>query len=268
LAAQDAPEILIGDFALSRLSEGTLMDFRIKETSKTVEDVPGWLTRSEGKLLFNLAKSCAGRGVIVEIGSWKGKSTIWLAKGSQAGQNVKVYAIDPHSATEEHRRQGNLSTFQEFQQNISRAGVAGLVFPIVTTSEAAAASFNTPIEMIFIDGDHDYEAVKRDFELWYPKVVDGGVMAFHDTTVWQGPKKLVAERMYKSRHFCDGSFAGSIAFATKVRANTGGQRLRNRLALCAKNCVGPLQDFVENQIENSLLKARQRRKPEIPSPLA
>ena len=101
------------------------MDFRIKETRKTVEDVPGWLTRSEGKLLFNLAKSCAGRGVIVEIGSWKGKSTIWLAKGSQAGQNAKVYAIDPHAGTSEHRRQGKISTFEEFERNISQAGVTG-----------------------------------------------------------------------------------------------------------------------------------------------
>jgi predicted O-methyltransferase YrrM len=242
------------------------MDFRIKETRKTVEDVPGWLTRSEGKLLFNLAKSCAGRGVIVEIGSWKGKSTIWLAKGSQAGQNAKVYAIDPHAGTSEHRRQGKLSTFEEFERNISQAGVTGLVVPIRATSEAAASSFDQPIEMIFIDGDHDYEAVKRDFELWYPKVVDGGVMAFHDTTVWQGPKKLVAERIYKSQDFRDGSFAGSIAFATKVRENTGGQRLRNRFALLAKNCVGPLQDFVETQIENHQLKTRQRRKSGVPSP--
>ena len=242
------------------------MDFRITQTRKTVEDVPGWLTRSEGKLLFNLAKSCTGRGVIVEIGSWKGKSTIWLAKGSEAGHNAKVYAIDPHTGTAEHLRQGKPSTFEEFQRNISRAGVAGLVSPIVATSEAAATSFDQPIEMIFIDGDHDYEAVKRDFELWYPKVVDGGVMAFHDTTVWQGPKRLVAERIYKSQDFCDGSFAGSIAFATKVRENTGSQRLRNRLALLAKNCVGPLQDFVETQIENRQLKARQRRKSGVPSP--
>ena len=207
-----------------------------------------------------------GRGVIVEIGSWKGKSTIWLAKGSQAGQKVKVYAFDPHSASIVHQKHGEAWTFDELKQNISRAGVADIVSPVVATSEAAASRFNEPIEMIFIDGDHDYEAVKRDFELWYPKVVDGGVMAFHDTTVWQGPKKLVAERIYKSRDFRDGSFAGSIAFAKKVKANTRGQRLRNRLALIAKNCVGPLQDFVETQIENSVWKARQRRKSQIPSP--
>jgi predicted O-methyltransferase YrrM len=242
------------------------MDLRIKETRKTVEDVPGWLTRSEGTLLFNLAKNCTGRGVIVEIGSWKGKSTIWLAKGSLAGKHAKVYAIDPHSGTAEHLRQGKPSTFEEFERNISRAGVAGLVSPIVATSEAAASSFDEPIEMIFIDGDHDYQAVKRDFDLWYPKVVDGGVMAFHDTTVWQGPKRLVAERIYKSRDFCDGSFAGSIAFATKVRENTGAERLRNRLALLAKNCVGPLQDFVETQIESRQLKSRQRRNSGVPSP--
>jgi predicted O-methyltransferase YrrM len=72
------------------------MDSRIEETRRAAKDVPGWLTDAEGELLFNLAKSCSGKGVIVEIGSWKGKSTIWMARGSQAGHGVKIYAIDPH----------------------------------------------------------------------------------------------------------------------------------------------------------------------------
>lgn len=240
------------------------MDVQVEEALKIAEGAHGFLTRSEGKLLFNLAKSCTGRGVIVEIGSWKGKSTIWLAKGSQAGPRVKVYAVDPHSDTAVHRLRSEPGTFDEFQSNISRAGVADLVSPVVATSVDAAANFNEPIEMIFIDGDHEYEAVKQDFKLWYPKVIDGGVMAFHDTTasIWEGPKIFVAERVYRSRDFRGVSFAGSITFAKKVKANTGGQRIRNRLALFAKNCIGPLQDLVESQIEKSLLKARNRRKSE------
>jgi len=210
------------------------MDSKIEEARRAAEHVPGWLTDAEGELLFNLAKSCSGKGVIVEIGSWKGKSTIWMARGSQAGQRVKIYAIDPHEGTPGHRRQGELSTLDEFKKNISQAGLADLVVPLTTTSKTAALGFANPVEMIFIDGDHDYESVKLDFELWFPKVIVDGLMAFHDTTRWAGPKRLVAERVYKSRNFCGASFVCSITFAKKTIRNNIRQRLRNRLALLAK----------------------------------
>lgn len=59
------------------------MNIRKEEIKKLVERVDGWLTHGEGGLLYNLAKNCKGNGVIVEIGSWKGKSTIWLGAGSK-----------------------------------------------------------------------------------------------------------------------------------------------------------------------------------------
>src|SRR5204862_2126445 len=61
---------------------------------RRVAGIGGWLTPKEGRLLYELARGCTGRGVIVEIGSWKGKSTIWLASGSRRGPGVFVYAID------------------------------------------------------------------------------------------------------------------------------------------------------------------------------
>jgi predicted O-methyltransferase YrrM len=123
----------------------------INEVRNLVDQVQGWLSYREGELLYNLAKNCSGKGVIVEIGSWKGKSTIWLAKGSKAGNNVSVYAIDPQSE----------SNFEEFNKNIKAAKIDDIVFPIVKKSEDAAKCFNKPVEMIFIDGSHVYDDVKR-----------------------------------------------------------------------------------------------------------
>jgi predicted O-methyltransferase YrrM len=203
------------------------MDPMIEEIKKSTKHVPGFLRDAEAVLLFKLAKSCTGKGVIVEIGSYKGKSTIWLAKGSQAGHRVKVYAIDPHER--------DRWTFGEFKKNIFEAGIADLVVPLVATSKRAALDFADPVEMIFIDGDHQYESVQRDFELWFPKVIEGGVMAFHDTTGFEGPKRVVAERIYRSRNFRDASFVYSTTFAKKVKENTVRQRLRNRLALSAQS---------------------------------
>jgi hypothetical protein len=95
-----------------------------------------------------------------------------------------------------------------------------VIIPIVKTSEDAAKKFNEPIELIFIDGAHDYELVKLDFELWFPKVIYGGIMAFHDTTGWPGPRKVVKEFIYKSKYFKDIRMVDSITFAKKVRQNT------------------------------------------------
>ena len=153
-----------------------------------VEAVDGWLHREEGRLLFRLARECAGRGAIVEIGSWKGKSTICLARGSLAGSNTKVHAIDPHTGSPQHIEMfsGPVWTFEEFKRNIEAAGVKDVVEPHVDFSEAVARTFDEPVELIFIDGLHEYEGVKADFDAWFPKVINGGRMAFHDTTCWPG----------------------------------------------------------------------------------
>ncbi|HET7721599.1 MAG TPA: class I SAM-dependent methyltransferase, partial [Acidimicrobiales bacterium] len=149
----------------------------------TVDAVDGWLSRREGEALYELARACrAGHGVIVEIGSWKGKSTIWLGNGSKAGQSVPIYAVDPHIGFPDvPETYGVIKTFEEFKRNIEAAGVDDVVTPLVMTSEEAAAGFTEPVALLFVDGVHQYEYVKSDFEYWFPKVRDGGVMVFHDT---------------------------------------------------------------------------------------
>lgn len=207
------------------------------EIKNLVDEVHGWLTHSEGQLLFRLAKACTGRGVIVEIGSWKGKSTIWLAKGSRSGNKVKIHAIDPHTGSpEEAKSYGKVLTFEEFTANVKNAGVDDTVIPIIKTSSEAAQEFREPIELIFIDGDHQYDMVKLDFELWFPKVIDGGIMAFHDTIwTWDGPKNVVKEWVFKSKHFTNAKFLDTITFAEKVAQNGIKDRIMNRLTLSLKD---------------------------------
>src|SRR5919108_1710641 len=117
-----------------------------------IADIPGWLTDEEGEALYDLARACTGRGAIVEIGSWKGKSTVCLGLGSQAGNSVPVYAIDPHA---DYR-------FGDFKTNVERAGIAELVRPIASLSQAAAAGFDQAIELLFVDGSHEYDLVLED----------------------------------------------------------------------------------------------------------
>jgi predicted O-methyltransferase YrrM len=208
--------------------------FNLVETETQTRTVDGWLSRPEGRRLWRLARNCMGRGAIVEIGSWKGKSTIWLANGSRAGKSAKIHAVDPHTGSTEHQRDfGRVWTFEEFQRNIKAAGVDDLVVPHVDYSESVATSFNEPVELIFIDGLHEYEGVKADFEAWFPKVIEGGVMAFHDTTGWCGPRRLVVEQLYRSKRFKNVRFSRSITYGTKTAQNTALDRLTNRVMLCA-----------------------------------
>jgi predicted O-methyltransferase YrrM len=190
-----------------------------------IADVPGWLTDEEGEALYELARGCSGRGAIVEIGSWKGKSTICLGLGSRAGNAAPIFAIDPHA---DYR-------FGDFQANVRRAGIVELVTPIASLSQAAAADFHEPIELLFVDGSHEESLVREDFDKWVPKVVDGGWVAFHDTTWTAGPRRVVDERVYRSREFADVRFVvGSLTIARKVAANTVADRLRARYVLGLK----------------------------------
>ena len=216
---------------------------RVKEL---IEDVPGWLSDEEGEALYELAKECTGRGVIVEIGSWKGKSTICLAAGSRAGRGVRIFAVDPHA----DYRHG------EFKENIDRAGIADLVTPVQGLSQAVVDDFDEPIELLFVDGSHEEEDVRVDFETWVPKVVDGGIVAFHDTTWHPGVRRVVAEKIYASRQFKDVRFViGSTTVARKVDDNTARDRLHARRVQATKRVFGTITSLV------------RKRRSSIPAPL-
>ena len=205
----------------------------LKNIETQVDGVDGWVNHPEGRLLYHLARKCTGRGAIVEIGSWKGRSTIWLGHGSRAGRGLKIHAVDPHAGViERGQTAGNGSTFDEFQRNLRMAGVEEVVVPHVDYSDAVARSFSEPVELIFIDGLHDYDAVTTDFAAWYPKVIEGGVMAFHETTGRAGPRRLVTECVYKSPYFRNIRFARSITYGEKTVHTTALDRLKNRLMLC------------------------------------
>ncbi|MDO8582524.1 MAG: class I SAM-dependent methyltransferase [bacterium] len=225
----------------------------ISEVKKITETVHGWLTEKEGEFLYNCAKKCTGEGVIVEIGSWQGKSTIFLGAGSQAGNKVPVYAIDPHNGLPE---EGGFKTSALFKDNIERAGLSSIVRPLVMTSETAAKTFNLPIELLFIDGDHALEMVTRDFELWAPKLVRGGMIALHDTCsspeilAWPGPVALVKKSVYRSRFFKSIRIIDTITAALKTDTVHFFDRCRSMIMLARR----ALQSTIENIAYDSHIK--------------
>ena len=161
--------------------------------------IEGWISDIEGYVLYRLARDGEGEGAIVEIGSWMGKSTAWLAAGSLARKREPVIAVDTFKGSPEHQERDVLreegTTYHRFTGNLERAGVFAHVEPRIATSlEAAAAWDGRPIRLLFIDGDHSYEAAKADLDAWLPQVVEGGYVVFDDVIdAFPGVQRVFAE---------------------------------------------------------------------------
>jgi predicted O-methyltransferase YrrM len=150
-----------------------------------IDSVEGHITRRQCAVLFYYAYTQPGPGRIVEIGSFKGKSTICMALALKlSGKEDKVAAIDPHINTKDSETvpaYEEESSYDAFLSNVSRFELNEWVEPIKGTSEAVAKNWNQQIRLFFVDGSHRYEDVLMDLRLWEPLVNVGGIIILHDT---------------------------------------------------------------------------------------
>jgi hypothetical protein len=167
---------------------------------KTILSVEGKISPSECWLLFELA-SQALSGCIIDIGSYRGRSTVALALGSLTGSQVSVYAIDPHEPFKgAHGGSFGPKDRIAFFRNVLRTGVGEVVCPVDLSSEVIVQGWNREVALLWIDGDHTFEATKRDFECWEPFVVKGGVIGLHDSISPNlGPSQVIAKALSTGR---------------------------------------------------------------------
>jgi len=204
-----------------------------------IAKIGGWLTEKEGFFLYSTARKVKKENFIVEIGSWRGKSTICLGKGSIEGNKPKVYAIDPHVGSSEHQKKfGKVDTFDSFKDNIKKAGVDNYVTPIRDTSENAAKSFTDPVEFVFIDGAHEFRFVRLDFKLWFPKIINGGSIAFHDSWHYFGPHLASAIPLLVSSKVNNPKLIDTITYFEKVEKNSYIDRINNVIFLISRLFFG------------------------------
>lgn len=186
-----------------------------KKLQTYVSNLPGWLSISEGSFLEQSSKKTEKiDGSVVEIGSFCGKSTIWLAQGKN-----KVYSIDPHKGDvgEEEKYP---PTYRMFIKNLKTAHVHRSVVPIVKTSEEAARKWNKKIKLLFIDGLHDEKNAQTDFLLWSKFLVNGGIVLIHDSYKrWCGSEKVAVKYIINSAQFYKIGTVGSITYGVKGKGN-------------------------------------------------
>ena len=151
----------------------------------------------EGEALYEAGLIGAERGPLLEIGSYCGKSTIYLGAAAREKGTV-LFSIDHHRGSEEHQKgeefhdprlvdpeTGEIDTLPTFRRTISRVGLDDVVIGIVARSEVVAAAWNTPLGLVLVDGSHSEESVRRDYEGWAGHVVTGGLLVIHD--VFENP---------------------------------------------------------------------------------
>ena len=160
----------------------------VKRRYPDIYDIATHLTVREKELLYRLSAMIPGRPSVVEIGSYLGASTCFLAAGVSSRQG-KVYAVD--TWTNIAMTEGPRDTFADFLRHTKSFEESIVVMRGM--SEEVGKGFPRCIDLLFIDGDHSYEGVCSDIRTWLPKVKNGGVLMFHDYGWAEGVQKAVKE---------------------------------------------------------------------------
>jgi Methyltransferase domain len=161
---------------------------------RDVKEIEGWLPLDGALLLYELARQVSS-GCIVEVGSYRGRSTVALARGSAAGSNVPVYAVEPHE--EFVGVLGGVFGPEDraaFFQTMLRTGAYRQVRLVNLSSEVLSGGWMVPVALLWLDGDHAYQSVRRDFDAWAPHLTAGCDLVLDDAADPElGPFRLAEE---------------------------------------------------------------------------
>jgi hypothetical protein len=142
-----------------------------------INGVDGWCSKPSTFALYSIAR-CTDSPTILEIGSYKGRSTLALALGNPS---AKIFSCDPHTGDLEQRELGlKIDTFSEFLHNLASAGVTNVSPAKLESTEFARIYKGPKIDIQFIDGLHTYDAVVQDIEAWVDKMNSQRTVIFDD----------------------------------------------------------------------------------------
>jgi len=165
------------------------MDARLQAAADRAK---GFMPSDEGLALYEAAAALTADGPLLEVGSYCGKSAIYLGAAAQQAGRV-LFAVDHHRGSEENQPgwehhdpsvvdadTGLIDTLPFFRRTVHQAALERTVVAVVGDSPTIAALWATPLALVFIDGGHGAEPARLDYEGWAPHVAPGGVLAIHD----------------------------------------------------------------------------------------
>jgi predicted O-methyltransferase YrrM len=162
------------------------------ELRARAEAARGFMPPDEGEALYDAARAVDVAGPLLEVGSYCGKSAIYLGAAARETGRV-LFSVDHHRGSEENQpgwewhepdlvdpAVAKLDTLPAFRRTVHDAGLEGTVVAVVGDSPAVAANWGTPLALLFIDGGHGEAPARRDYERWTPHVAPGGTLVIHD----------------------------------------------------------------------------------------
>ncbi len=187
-----------------------------------IEEIKGFMPNHEGEALMSWAKTFSKIGPLLEVGTFCGKSSIYLGLAAKE-QNQVVFTIDHHKGSEEHQLNeeyfdseiydeslNSVNTFPLFLKNIRIFDLEDSVIPIVSSSASVAKGWNKNLGMVFIDGSHSLESATLDYDSWGSHIKNGGALVIHDI-------------------FEDPNFGGQAPYEIYKRALNDGYKLYERV---------------------------------------
>jgi MMP 1-O-methyltransferase len=192
--------------------------------------VPSWLGRQEALALASACYTLPSNAVVVEIGSFLGKSAILLAGARKERRSGRVHCIDPFDGSGDafsvpaYRAVADADARplrERFQANIARAGLTDWVEVHEGTAASVAAGWTEPIDLLFMDGDQSPDGARQAYETWARFLKPGGIIALHNSnerTYVPGHDglRLLAVHTVRSPQYCDVVCVDTTTFARKV----------------------------------------------------
>jgi predicted O-methyltransferase YrrM len=152
----------------------------------------GFMPDDEGLALHEAGRGAAVHGPLLEIGTYCGKSAIYLGAAAREQRSV-LYTVDHHRGSEENQagwehhdsrlvdpRTGRMDTLPFFRRTIEDAGLEDVVIAVVGVSTTVAAHWSTPLGLLFVDGGHAFDVALADYEAWSRHLAPGATLVFHD----------------------------------------------------------------------------------------
>lgn len=182
--------------------------------------IPSFTSREELHALYYLARNCSPSSRALEIGSYLGASTCYLAAG-MAKINGQLYCVDTWQ--NETMPDGVHDTLAEFMKN-TRGAQPWLKIVRKRSEELVEADVTIPLDLVFIDGDHSYEAVNADFQRISPWLSREGTIAFHDSLYYEGVARTIGEALLTGEWAVTGC-VGNLCWIKRAEPNRAGGEL-------------------------------------------
>jgi predicted O-methyltransferase YrrM len=219
------------------MSPNTALPAMPEKLLRLALDAKGFMPEDEGRLLYELAVSRLPHGPALEIGTYCGKSAIYLGAAARVTSGT-VFTVDHHRGSEENQEGweyhdptlvdpevGKIDTLATFRRTIASAGLEEHVVAVVGRSTTVSTHWRTPLSLLFVDGGHTDEHATNDYEGWGRWVAAGATMVVHDVFPDPADGGQAPYRIYRravdSGDFVEEQALGSMRVLTRVRGDAG-----------------------------------------------